>query len=310
LFVGYRGDPPLTNPTIRTAPPLDVEQITLEINPSALKFLPPIEGTKVDFPKDFAPTVVDDFDWLPIGSSPNGQHGWEVSPGLGKNSSVPMAVGVRPAPGNNSLAAYAIVGSRGSGMVVSEKAFPDLKNKSDVVVYSFLTRAVPDAKGATMETVAGPRVQRTAEEPLADGSDASAAGLGPRFGFARAQPGENPRFRIIRAGKNLVGRNKGDILTSRVCGRSGDWFELRLVVSVNRADIEKSTGSLFVRNVTAGDSNFTATDLQDVVLGLTDKLQPANFDAWTISGKISGEYDLITVGTLPAPISVPKADGQ
>lgn len=284
----------ITTPIVRKEPSLDVGQMTRKAHPKADESLPAVIGTPVEFPKDFKLNVLEDFSWLEPGQNPSGQHGWETTPTQGR---LP-ASGVQNVQGNEAVGVFGITGIRGKDLVIAEKSLPKLAPSGKQVVYSFWTRSVPTEGGTAWETVAGPRVKRTEEEPLTYGPDTSPKGLGPRFGLSRAGKDQPVRFRLIRAGRHLVAANRQHILESKVSGRVGEWYELRLVVAINQQDITKSTGSLYFRNVTVGDTTFQATDLLDVDLGFTEQLQPKNFNTWTISGKHSGEHDNIGVGIL------------
>lgn len=86
-----------------------------------------------------------------------------------------------------------------------------------------------------------------------------------------------------------------------------DWYELQLVIDQS-AGPTNAVGSLFVRDVTDGETGFTAVDgLQNINLGLNSAYQVTNWGNWSVRSAARQEIDnlsLSTTAAVPEPSTV------
>jgi hypothetical protein len=308
LYVGYAAAAgstvPLTKPLPpQPAPPMPAAKTPAGAPKAKIVPAPPQPAApplgKVAFPADGKVVVIEDFESCKPGAGKkpsllNGQNGWNVDKPEGASL-------IKPTAPNTSGVAAQIIGRGNStdnaNYRVAEKVFdnPDYKD-GQVVFYSAWMMAEPGSFGvAAWETNVGPRVPRTKDQPLTVHQYANPDGMGPQFGIARARDGSgNTCFRLKPVGGDW--RQSGQVALPK------HWYEVRLVIRQNAANITKSTGTLYYRDLTASDKEFNVSDLKDVPLGLTASIRPATFAAWVFQGKHAGQYDNFATGTIQGAI--------
>ncbi len=189
---------------------------------------------------------------------------------------------------------------------VAEKAFanPEFAD-TDIVCYSAMVRPEPGAYGVpAWETNVGLRVPRRPGQPLTKSQYAHPEGLGVQFGTVRASGNSAsavPFFiRSTGGAKEAQASEQG--------ATPGHWYELRLVIVPGASgDLSKATASLFYRDLSAGEKQFSASSLQAVPIGLSASNRPALWSVWVVQGKFSGQYSDLAAIRLDAPPAVAKA---
>lgn len=136
---------------------------------------------------------------------------------------------------------------------------------------------------------------------VAEGSALNGSYISPYFGVA---DGQNPYFYIRSAGY-------GTTYNSTTIAIQDHWYEIRLQISVDATTLSNSTGTLYIRDVTAGETTFTAlSDLTNINLGLgISQRNPANYTAWLLKGGNGSEFDNLEFGTGTLPVPEPASVG-
>lgn len=82
------------------------------------------------------------------------------------------------------------------------------------------------------------------------------------------------------------------------------WYQLQLTINQNFADITQSTGSLSYKDLTAGDTTFTAVSgLQNINLGFTATNKPSLWTDWRIDGAYRQSIDNLSLTAAVASLS-------
>lgn len=106
-------------------------------------------------------------------------------------------------------------------------------------------------------------------------------------------------FGIMDTGTNaFILYAQGERLTSSWTATANTWYEIALVIDLNPQDISLSLGYLFVRNVTAGESEFALVeDLAGISMGYTDVLNATHFTHFsTTAFRSSSQIDNLAAG--------------
>jgi hypothetical protein len=159
---------------------------------------------------------------------------------------------------------------------VAEKVFENPGFKDDeAVTYSAWIQPQKGAYGVVWETWCAPRIPRGPDDKLTVHQYANPKGLGPQFGISRKQ-----RFALKPVGGKEVEAGQAAI--------ADHWYEVRLVCKAGK-------GTLYYRDVTAGETEFNLTDVQAVPLG---DFKPSQASAWVFQGKYAGAYDNFAWGVV------------
>lgn len=311
LYVGYEAPEhqagPRTTPLKpRPAPPIPGASTRTGRWPAEPAEPPAPPLGKATFPADTNVVVLEDFEACEV-SPPkgkpvllNGRAGWVVD--------LPDGIRIIKPTGPNDTQAAARIHGRGNSTDrtnyrVAERLFDDPGFQDDqVVFYAAWMMSEPGAYGvAGWETNVGPRVPRTKDQPLTVHQYANPLGMGPQFGIARVRDASGEScFRVKPVG--------GDWIKSKQAALPNHWYELRLVVRQDPEQIGKSTGTLYYRDVTAGEREFSLSSIKDVPLGLTDDVKPARLSGWVFQGKHAGQYDNFAWGVVDGEIAVRPLD--
>ena len=289
----WSGDGTQTKPIVRTeAPP----ELPAPPPPPA----PETPGTplaKVALP---AVKIIEDFESL----TPDARRALPLDKQNGWTGDLPRNILFFANPsdaGNPSKVAAQVISSGNStdprNYAVAEKLFPNPGfSDSDTIVLSYFARAIPGSYGLPgWESFAGPRVPRAENQPLTRLFGVNPVGSGPLFGLARPRDRDSTLTALQLLPAEGFGR---PALLSEQKVPLNHWIELRLVITQN-ADPAKSTGSLYWRDATAGDTQFSLSSLKDVPLKLSTKNKPSLWGAWVWQGKGSGYYDNFGWGKMP-----------
>lgn len=218
------------------------------------------------FPVHAAESITENFESIASGSSAAAA-GWQFFAG---NGTLDQLTITEPAsPDNHST--RCLTGAADGPDIQIYKAFPDSFDARDVsrdIDYS--VKIFPRASGQKV-----PRLLfgiRTNEEKLAylfgvEGNDYSTA----KFAFRVGSKVSQDYFPV------------------------GHLYEVRLTIGLG-AGLKEAAGSLSVRDLTAGQSDWTPVgDLQNVPLGLTEAFLPEKWSDWLIRGEYRREIDDLTL---------------
>lgn len=76
------------------------------------------------------------------------------------------------------------------------------------------------------------------------------------------------------------------------------WYELLLIIHAQHLDPQRSYASLFYRDMTLGETDFTvAPGLAGVPFPLSATSMPQNWGYWQLRGSYAGQVDALTLGT-------------
>jgi len=113
-------------------------------------------------------------------------------------------------------------------------------------------------------------------------------------------------FGIVNSGPNAFSvYANGTWHTSATTATAFNWYELRLVIDLNPTDVTLSVGHLFIRNLTANETEFhLVEDLSNLNMGFTPEMNITSFNYWRFfNGRREAQIGNLTagVGTLVVP---------
>jgi hypothetical protein len=128
--------------------------------------------------------------------------------------------------------------------------------------------------------------------------------LGPRFGVGYQDYGTDS-FVVRAADNTITTRSIATANGGASAGSSTDWFQVRLLMDFT-ADAGDGSGSLFYRNLTAGDTSFSpVTGLQNVDLNLAStETDPTTWDTLYIRLHDGSQIDNLDPTSVPEPSSM------
>lgn len=238
-------------------------------------------------PTDATPVLIEDFDSLTPGTT-LADDGWvstEVGGVPNLAASRMIVTAATPSDVGNSTGNY--VDADNPDLVGGDnrvrKAFSAPTGFADTtqhVYYSFLARA-REVGGKSW----GPQIRLQSE------IDASPSEFGPSFGVKLDS--SVPVFVVSQAAFGTqFESDPGFTITY------GEWYEIRLQIEQDPADVTNEKGSLVVRNVTDGETLYTPVPgLQSLDLRLNDQRKASLFDVWELDGNRFGQdLDDLTAG--------------
>lgn len=122
-----------------------------------------------------------------------------------------------------------------------------------------------------------------------------------------------PYFGVTANSFNIRSAGYGPTTTSTtVTADPTHWYEFRLQIKVNATTLTNSTGTLYYRDLTAGETTLHAiSDLTDINLGFSSAPRNPNlYTGWRMRAGGGAEYDNLEFGTgTLAPVPEPAAIG-
>ena len=114
----------------------------------------------------------------------------------------------------------------------------------------------------------------------------------PYFGFTIDSSGSGTPNDILRfsIGNTL---STDDVLFDH-------WYELKLLITVNPDNPQASIASLYYRDITANQADFTlATGLDNLTINLSSQSLPQHWGYWQIRGSYAGQIDALSITLTP-----------